>query len=66
MNWKTCSVEAVAGIGKLRRLGDVSARSLRAGASCRNPEPGFLAAKDLWRLQPLPWVEQALPDPNSL
>jgi hypothetical protein len=39
MKWKTCSLEAVTRIGKLRRLGGLSARLLRAGASCRNPEP---------------------------
>src|SRR5580693_2844180 len=34
MNWKTCSVEAGDGIGKLRRLAGVS----EAGARSRNPE----------------------------
>src|SRR5579871_1856298 len=38
MNWKTCSVEAGAGISKSKRLGGVSARSMRAGASCRDSE----------------------------
>ena len=44
MIWKTCSVEAVAGIGKFRRLGGAAARPVRLGASCQNaPNPRSLS-----------------------